>query len=621
MSIRVFQPVGQVRLTNVAILKLKSHGLRFEVACYRNKILNYRAGIESDLDEVLQIRQVFTNVSKGQVAKTDELTKAFETTDLDACCKFILEKGELQVSKEERQVTLEAIFRDICTVVTTRCINPRSGLPVTLSTVANSLKECGFSTKLEENTKKQALRAIDMLCTTLPDHIRRAPMRLRVSANVSQRLMILQKLHSIHVLIEEEHPNNLPVFKPVAASTVPPIDLVSTSLASLKLAVNDSPNRNATDGSSASNRSNRSPAQRPSSLKGRSGNRRQRKQDRKIENANAHLSLEQNGNSSGLHSSDSPPLPDVQNKRNNISDLINQAKNIYQYMGLSEDSDDDDDTHGDIESRTRWKLGMTESGDSGGPSHSEHSETESEMSGAYESDVNRAEVVGQSEKVDQTEEDVGDSTHPTGLTPCPSTEIKVGNGSHEDESPNFSNQEINGTATDIPSHTSQIEITPQLLSGSHPPLSPYSVTCLCDPNVYRAIEEMVSKHLTPSGRVLVVAANVKLSAHPTKGQEAESPQRYLDKLQADKLEPVVQSPKGAETRSEEARHPGEEIKGGSKCSTCGIWTIDVPAFRKHCKTAWHTFNLKRSVRELAPVAEAEFNDLAADITNGFLAVE
>lgn len=64
MSSRVKQPVTQVRLTNVAIVKIKKAGHRFEVACYKNKVVNWRNGVETDLDEVLQIRSVFENVSK-----------------------------------------------------------------------------------------------------------------------------------------------------------------------------------------------------------------------------------------------------------------------------------------------------------------------------------------------------------------------------------------------------------------------------------------------------------------------------------------------------------------------------------------------------------------------------
>ena len=44
---------------------------------------------EKDIDEVLQTSSVFVNVSKGQVAKKDDLTKAFGTDDLAEICKQV----------------------------------------------------------------------------------------------------------------------------------------------------------------------------------------------------------------------------------------------------------------------------------------------------------------------------------------------------------------------------------------------------------------------------------------------------------------------------------------------------------------------------------------------------
>lgn len=45
MSRNVFQPVGQKRLTNIAVVRLKKAGKRFEIACYRNKVADWRAGM------------------------------------------------------------------------------------------------------------------------------------------------------------------------------------------------------------------------------------------------------------------------------------------------------------------------------------------------------------------------------------------------------------------------------------------------------------------------------------------------------------------------------------------------------------------------------------------------
>lgn len=46
---------------------------------------------------MLQTDSVFVNVSKGQFAKKEDLTKAFGTDDVTKICKEILAKGELQV--------------------------------------------------------------------------------------------------------------------------------------------------------------------------------------------------------------------------------------------------------------------------------------------------------------------------------------------------------------------------------------------------------------------------------------------------------------------------------------------------------------------------------------------
>jgi ribosome maturation protein SDO1 len=40
-------------LTNVAIVKLKKNGKNFEIACYRNKIANWRNKQETDINEVV----------------------------------------------------------------------------------------------------------------------------------------------------------------------------------------------------------------------------------------------------------------------------------------------------------------------------------------------------------------------------------------------------------------------------------------------------------------------------------------------------------------------------------------------------------------------------------------
>ena len=97
-------PQNQKVLTNVAIVKLKKGGKQFELACYRNKIANWRNKQESNISEVIQIDQIFTNVTQGLKASNKDLKVFGNKMTRDEIFMEILNKGEYQVSDGERDL-------------------------------------------------------------------------------------------------------------------------------------------------------------------------------------------------------------------------------------------------------------------------------------------------------------------------------------------------------------------------------------------------------------------------------------------------------------------------------------------------------------------------------------
>ncbi|XP_074588421.1 uncharacterized protein LOC141844280 [Curcuma longa] len=192
MSKTLVQPVGQKRLTNVAVVRLKKHGIRFEIACYKNKVLSWRSGVEKDLDEVLQSQTVYSNVSKGILAKSKELIAAFGTDDQSKICLEILEKGELQVAGKERESQLSSQFRDIATIVMQKTINSETHRPYTINMIERLMHEIHFAVDPNQNSKKQALEVIRELQNHFP--IKRSPMRLRLVVPEKSFSTLMEKL-------------------------------------------------------------------------------------------------------------------------------------------------------------------------------------------------------------------------------------------------------------------------------------------------------------------------------------------------------------------------------------------------------------------------------------------
>jgi len=198
----IFTPTNQKRLTNVAVVRLKKGGKRFEIACYPNKVTSWRQKVETDIDEVLQTPIVFTNVSKGQVAKVDDLKSAFGTDDQKKICQEILGKGELQVSEKERSANLESTFRDIATVVADKCVNPDTNRPYPVTLIERAMKDAHISIKPTRSSKQQALEVIKQLKETNALNIQRAQMRLKITIPAKDGKKVREKIKKLSSKIE-----------------------------------------------------------------------------------------------------------------------------------------------------------------------------------------------------------------------------------------------------------------------------------------------------------------------------------------------------------------------------------------------------------------------------------
>lgn len=182
-------------------------------------MLEYRSGNETDLDNVLQIPNVFLSVSKGQTAPKEDLAKSFGAkTALNDIILEILKKGELQVGEKERHAQLERVHNEVVDIVAGKLVDPRTKRVYTSGMIEKALAELsshgaqphekgtpnqgGTATaeggeegeakpKVKEahwtgvvatkSAKSQALDAMKALIAHQPIPVARARMRLRIT--------------------------------------------------------------------------------------------------------------------------------------------------------------------------------------------------------------------------------------------------------------------------------------------------------------------------------------------------------------------------------------------------------------------------------------------------------
>ncbi|KAG0300175.1 hypothetical protein BGZ98_009385 [Dissophora globulifera] len=200
----IVQPNTQIKLTNVSIVRYRKGGMRFEIACYKNKAMEWRNGVEKDLGEVLQIDNVFLNVSKGQAANKEDLKKCFGTEDRNVIILEILKKGAVQVAEKERTTMLDGMYRDIATTVAEKCVNPETKRPYPVTMIEKAMAELHLSVDLSRSAKSQALDVIKQLLEKKTIPIARAQMRVRIAVPSKDGKRIKDKLMAMIATKEDE---------------------------------------------------------------------------------------------------------------------------------------------------------------------------------------------------------------------------------------------------------------------------------------------------------------------------------------------------------------------------------------------------------------------------------
>lgn len=159
MPVGIQQPSNQIKLTNVAIVRLKKGKKRFEIACYRNKLLDYRNKLTKEIDDILQIERIFVNVNKGEFANEADLKKAFEGKKREAIIKEILDDGDFQVGEQERHAQIDRIHKEVVDMVANKLVDPKTKRVYTTGIIEKALDQLSSQAASQQKIEKPQANA------------------------------------------------------------------------------------------------------------------------------------------------------------------------------------------------------------------------------------------------------------------------------------------------------------------------------------------------------------------------------------------------------------------------------------------------------------------------------
>ena len=172
-----------VNLDDAITARLESHGETFEILLDPAVFDLIKKGKEFDIVEYMAVEDVFKNAGKGTRPAEDKIKEAFGTDEIGEIARKIVEKGEIQITAEQRKEMLDAKRQQVITYIAANAINPQTRTPHPPLRIQMALEEAKFHVDPFKSLDKEIDEAMKLLRPILP--IRFEKSRIAIKLNGS----------------------------------------------------------------------------------------------------------------------------------------------------------------------------------------------------------------------------------------------------------------------------------------------------------------------------------------------------------------------------------------------------------------------------------------------------
>lgn len=150
------------------VVHYKVGKINFEIATKRGAVTAYKQDKTAGVKNVLDSEIIWKDLKKGERASSSELNTAFKTDDVIKVAEIMIDKGELQLTDQERKEILAKRRSEIVNYIHKYYADPKTKLPHPVIRIDAALNEAKVRIDPEIATEKQVQDIMKTLITIIP---------------------------------------------------------------------------------------------------------------------------------------------------------------------------------------------------------------------------------------------------------------------------------------------------------------------------------------------------------------------------------------------------------------------------------------------------------------------
>jgi len=193
-------------MVDVTVVRYSFEGEKFEILVKPDPALDYKLGKKKDVASVLVSEEIYTDSGKGTKPGNEKLLKAFKTEDQTEIAQIILQKGELNLTTDQRRKMIEEKRKQIVEYIAKTYVDPKTHLPHPPLRVELAMKDGRVSIDPQKSVDEQVQDIVEKLRSIIA--LKSESLQLEILIPAQYASQSYSVLKSVGSLKKEEWQNN-----------------------------------------------------------------------------------------------------------------------------------------------------------------------------------------------------------------------------------------------------------------------------------------------------------------------------------------------------------------------------------------------------------------------------